>query len=108
MGVKVKKIDGGFMQFVCPACNETHQVGVEPPTTVIWYYNANPEFPTFTPSILVRGVVPPTDDELAKSSYARIPRVCHSFITDGRIRYLDDCTHNMAGKTIELPDMKGN
>ena len=30
--------------------------------------------------------------------------ICHSFITDGKIQYLNDCTHKLAGQTIELPE----
>lgn len=31
--------------------------------------------------------------------------ICHSFIVNGDIRYLSDCTHAMAGKTVSLPDI---
>jgi hypothetical protein len=34
-----------------------------------------------------------------------IPTVCHSYVTDGKIRFLDDCTHELAGKTVELEDV---
>lgn len=30
--------------------------------------------------------------------------VCHSFVRDGQIQYLGDCTHEYAGKTVDLPD----
>ena len=33
---------------------------------------------------------------------------CHSFIRDGKIQYLNDCTHEFAGKTVELPDYTDN
>lgn len=29
--------------------------------------------------------------------------ICHSFITDGSIEYLSDCTHELAGETVPLP-----
>lgn len=29
--------------------------------------------------------------------------VCHSFVTDGRIQFLGDCTHALAGQTVDLP-----
>lgn len=32
-------------------------------------------------------------------------RMCHSFIRNGNIQYLTDCSHHLAGKTIELPDI---
>ncbi|MCA1934131.1 MAG: hypothetical protein LDL37_01690, partial [Asticcacaulis sp.] len=28
---------------------------------------------------------------------------CHSFVTDGRIEFLSDCSHDKAGQTINLP-----
>ncbi len=31
------------------------------------------------------------------------PAVCHTFVTDGRIQFLGDCTHVMAGQTVDLP-----
>jgi hypothetical protein len=32
------------------------------------------------------------------------PVVCHSFVTDGRIQFLEDCTHELAGQTVDLPE----
>lgn len=32
--------------------------------------------------------------------------MCHSFIKNGRIQYLNDCTHHLKGVTIELPDIE--
>jgi hypothetical protein len=66
--------------------------------------------PTFTPSILVTGVAQLTKDEHA--AYMRgeglppaRPLRCHSFVTDGRIQFLGDCTHELAGQTVDLPDI---
>lgn len=28
--------------------------------------------------------------------------VCHSFIKDGQIQYLDDCTHRLKNQTVPL------
>jgi hypothetical protein len=33
-------------------------------------------------------------------------KICHSFIKDGSIQYLNDCTHHLRGKTIDLPEIK--
>lgn len=33
-------------------------------------------------------------------------KMCHSFIRDGFIQYLSDCTHHLAGQTIELPEIE--
>jgi hypothetical protein len=32
------------------------------------------------------------------------PSICHSFVRDGRIEFLSDCTHRLAGQTVDLPD----
>jgi len=30
---------------------------------------------------------------------------CHSFVRDGRIEFLSDCTHALKGQTVDLPDL---
>lgn len=42
--------------------------------------------PTLSPSLLLRG-----------------EPLCHTYVHDGQIQYLTDCTHSFAGKTIDLP-----
>jgi len=46
--------------------------------------------PTFAPSLLCNGHDPALR--------------CHSFVRDGRIEFLPDCQHALAGQTVELPD----
>jgi len=89
--------DGGLL-FWCPGCDGAHQVKVGTGAGPRWGYNGNPDRPTFTPSVLVRynGLDADTPDG--------IPSVCHSFVTDGRIQFLSDCTHHLAGQTVDLPD----
>jgi hypothetical protein len=31
---------------------------------------------------------------------------CHSFVTDGRIQFLSDSTHALAGQTVDLPEIQ--
>lgn len=59
-----------------------------------WTFNGNLEKPTFSPSLLVTGYLNAEQPD----------GVCHSYITDGKIQYLSDSTHEYAGKTIELPE----
>jgi len=33
---------------------------------------------------------------------------CHSYVTDGRIQFLNDCTHDLAGQTVDLPEYLKN
>jgi Family of unknown function (DUF6527) len=79
--------------FECPGCGCLHGVWVARqgycgPT---WDFNMDLNNPTIHPSILVRV---PTPSGI---------KVCHSFIRDGYIQYLNDCTHELKGQTIELP-----
>lgn len=79
--------------FWCPACDGAHAVRVGSDAGPGWSYNGNPDKSTFSPSLLVNlgGETP------------GVP-VCHSFVTDGRIEFLGDCTHALAGQTVDIPD----
>lgn len=33
------------------------------------------------------------------------PHVCHTFVTDGKINFLSDCTHELAGQTVPMQDL---
>jgi hypothetical protein len=80
-----------WIAFHCPGCEHAHSIPVTGPR--LWKWNASFDKPTITPSILVnRGRENPT-----------VP-VCHSHISDGRIQFLNDCTHKLSGQTVELPD----
>ena len=91
----------------CPGCDEHHAVKVNTPEG--WGWNGSEESPTITPSILVRGRKPLTDDEIKRVVHGekieQIPTRCHSFVRDGKIQFLSDCTHSLAGQTVELPDV---
>jgi hypothetical protein len=91
MGVKLTWLDDNIVMFRCPGCEEEHVVRVRGESP--WGWNNSMEAPTFTSSILVnRGQSNPTAHQ------------CHSFVTDGKIQFLADCTHRLANQTIELPD----
>lgn len=114
----------GSVWFFCPGCAGPHSIKVNSPGTPgpNWTYNGNPDAPTFTPSVLARTTGAPdgreimTDEEALEHGAiyrsggreavfaSRFGKVCHSFVTDGRIQYLGDCTHALAGQTIDLPD----
>jgi len=74
--------------FWCPGCGYCHYID-----TKRWIFNKNMEKPTVSPSILIH----PGDNT---------PR-CHIFITNGQIRYLNDCTHKLAGQTIDMTPHPG-
>ncbi len=83
--------------FLCPGCGRHHAPSVETPSPhngAQWKFNGDEDRPTFTPSILVK--VGPFDGGRFE--------ICHSFVTDGRIQFLNDCTHDKRGQTIDLPE----
>ena len=41
-----------------------------------------------------------------REEFDRKQTICHVFIKEGKIEYLSDCTHSLAGTTIDLPDWK--
>ncbi len=69
------------------------------------FMNNDVDRPTFVPSILVTGDLPLTPDEQAMQP-PPVPRArcCHSQIRQGRITYYPDCTHELAGQTVNLPE----
>ena len=81
--------DLGWCVF-CPACGNAHRFDSR------WTFNGDVERPTFSPSMLVRSVKNAENDPT--------PTCCHSFVTDGQIQYLSDCTHALAGQTVPLED----
>ena len=91
----------------CPGCNEYHAVTIDGSRG--WTFNGDEEKPTITPSILVRGTKPISDEVAGRILQGEhiepIPTVCHSFITDGKIQFLSDSTHVLVGQTVELPEV---
>ena len=100
----------GTLMFWCPGCDGAHAVQIGTGPGPRWGYNGNPDAPTFTPSILVRGTVPLTD--MQREMVMRGARIepaktrCHSFVTEGKIRFLGDCSHALAGSVVPLPDFE--
>jgi hypothetical protein len=94
---KVKALEGKNPDFVfqCPGCNCNHGIWTtnRNDNKAIWSFNNNLNSPTVQPSILVR------------YNNGGEDMVCHSFITDGNIMFLGDCTHNLKGQTVALPEI---
>ena len=96
--MKVKDVAYGknnidALRFFCPGCQEHHLVTINGPNSrgACWDFNGNYEKPTLHPSVMV-------------SSVTKV--VCHSFVTDGRIQFLGDSLHALAGQTVELPEIE--
>lgn len=88
--------------FWCPGCKMAHQVRIAGDSPV-WGWDGNVDAPTFTPSVLVtipwsRSVEPGDDPAEWRD------QICHSFVRAGKIEFLGDCTHELKGQTVPLPD----
>jgi len=98
----------------CPGCDSLHAITVSMDG---WQFDGDTENPSFNPSILVRGKrFTATGEreykEWQEQKYPKLVKdfdtketVCHSFITKGKWNFLADCTHNMAGKTVDMVDL---
>lgn len=110
----LRTVEGGRLTFYCPGCKSFHQVNIDAGAGgPVWQFNGDFNRPTFSPSILVTsghyvpGHIGPEcwctynaehPDKPAPFSCER----CHSFVRSGQIQFLDDCTHELAGKTVPL------
>lgn len=84
----------------CPACGNWHLFSSRDSERAkqggpSWEFNGDLEKPTFSPSMLVYGTNPDGSRRV----------VCHSYVQEGRIRFLDDCPHSLSGQTVDLPDL---
>lgn len=104
LGSKIRLGQFGAVMFKCPGCACAHVIhvvaeGYSGPT---WSFNGDGNAPTFSPSVHVK------TGRAVDPSFVREegdpPEVCHSFVTDGRIQFLGDCDHALAGQTVDLPD----
>lgn len=73
---------GRLLCFFCPGCRYDHSFDGR------WTFNGDMVRPTFKPSLLVN-----KHDPKAR---------CHSYVKDGNIQFLDDCHHELRGKTVPL------
>jgi hypothetical protein len=96
--MKLSVSEKGYAIFKCPGCGYNHRIRVkikgqallpEP----VWSWNESCDTPTISPSINFQSV-----DAQGLDVH------CHTFVTDGKIQFLGDCTHALKGQTVEIPD----
>lgn len=88
--------------FRCPGCDAVHGISHGSGAGPRWGWNGDVEKPTFTPSVLVTWCEPSDNPDEFDDTSKDVKKVCHSFVTDGRIQFLGDCTHALAGKTVDI------
>lgn len=119
MGVKLFTVNHGEKHdsihdliFYCPGCDNVHGVTIrdvdvsrlseedkaiyEKNDNPKWSFNGNFKAPTFEPSIHVHVTYVGTEERRT---------LCHSFVKDGKIQFLNDCVHSLKGQTVDLPDV---
>ncbi len=89
---KIKEIQvedyPNYLIFMCPGCKDEHCI------TRKWSFDNNFENPTISPSIL------------SQTSHKDEQFRCHSYIKNGMIQFLCDCTHELKNQTVELPEIE--
>lgn len=103
---KVKDVSNGGLRFKCPGCGVNHVVNITGAKHVRWSFDGNYERPTLSPSVLVNGYLPSDDPSKFDDPLQDVPFTCHSFVRNGYIEFLTDCTHQLAGQTVALPDIE--
>jgi len=83
------------LMFVCPGCALDGHSGLHilPVNTngtksPSWEWDGNLDEPTLSPSILTHSL-----------------GVCHSYLKAGVFQFLSDCTHELAGTSVPIPDL---
>lgn len=116
---KLRTVEGGGLMYYCQGCDMVHQVRVGDGAGPRWGWNGDAQCPTFNPSVLV------TWDQLSEAGRAKeqvfkkqhgrwptreelpadVQHRCHTFVRDGMVQFLADCTHHLAGTVQALPDL---
>lgn len=98
MGIKLGKVKDqpGFYTFYCKACKHHHAVWTQEyqQNHPFWHWNGSMESPTFWDSLKI------------VSQNKGVETICHFFIENGHIRYLNDCTHDLHNQIVEMEDIE--
>lgn len=86
---RVLLLDATIVTFWCPGCEEYHGCETKISNKPSWTWDGDLQQPSLSPSVHVR---------------PRGPKKCHSVVRDGRISFLSDSHHALAGQTVDLPE----
>lgn len=86
--IRETKEEKGTYEYWCPGCKRHHFANRKT-------WNINLTTNTLIPSYLLITPRPKGED-----------MVCHSWVRKGKIQYLNDCTHDLAGKTVDMEPLK--
>ena len=112
---------GRVLMHWCPGCGRRHAFEIEKPNSSgsVWSWNGSIEAPSFSPSMHITSSVPAVSGaelkaillrrqagEQVEIPYHRIT-ICHYYLREGRIEFLSDSGHTLAGQSVDLPDIPG-
>lgn len=88
--VDVCDLRSGRLWYWCPGCNSYNSLPIdgESDKSTRWKWNGSLTAPTLNPSVLAR------TGELK----------CHKYVRDGKIEFLGDCSHELAGTTVAMKE----
>lgn len=91
----------GQVTFWCPGCESGHTIQFGSSET--WTWDGRTDRPTFEPSVLALSHGRSFDEANPEREGPIPPQPrCHSFVRDGRIEYLSDSDHALAGQTVDM------
>ena len=97
---KIEKRIVEYYSFYCPGCKHQHVYSICSDGSG-WQFNGNMGKPSFTPSLLNSMKI---KNEIT-GVYDIEKERCHLFVTDGKIIYCGDCSHELSGQTIEMSEI---
>ncbi len=90
---------GESVWFWCNGCDTHHRYQTKRDDGVtdgpLWKFNGDLDNPTFSPSLRCNGSPGVADPE-------RGVHLCHLYLRNGQVQYLNDCTHALAGMTVPV------
>lgn len=100
---KLKNDGDGRWRFYCPGCQHDHVFYVGMDYQHRWFFNNDVSNPSFSPSLLnTWGKYVDSNWEEPNDIPPYKPDAwsgrCHLFVTNGKINYCDDCTHELNGQ----------
>lgn len=110
----LRSLEGNRLAFICPGCNTMHSVSIAPDQRPRWDYDGNATAPTFTPSVLIKTGHMASAHKPGDSCWCTFREehptrevrsrcgVCHFYVRAGKLQFLDDCTHDLKGQTVEM------
>lgn len=104
VSAKMRRGEGRYFHW-CPACQEMH------PLPDGWTFNGDLEKPTFAPSFKHTGKQCVIENGKWTGEWVRdangnaVDWCCHYILTAGQLQFCGDCSHALAGQTIDMPDL---